>query len=126
MQRETLQRKIIISSIHTLGHARTSEVISYLKENYPSLSVATVYRNLNTLCEDGFIRKVSTNLNEDIFEDASKNLHDHFICSKCGIIYDIENEKDSTSYYDKDGNLVTNKSITYYGVCKDCINRIKN
>lgn len=126
MQRETVQRKIILTEMHKLGHAKKSEFINYLKENYPGFNVATIYRNLDSLCEDNLLRKVSSNLDEDIYEDTSKKMHDHFICTECGSIYDIENKSDEKTFIDKDGNLIESKSITYYGICKDClINRGK-
>ncbi len=126
MERETIQRKVILDAIHMLGHVKTSELIDVLKKSFPTMSIATIYRNLNTLSSEGIIRKVSTNLDENIYEDTSKDCHDHFICEECGIIIDIENKKDTDSYYDKDGNLIERKSISYYGVCKDCLNRKKS
>jgi len=125
MERATIQRKVILDTIHQLGHVKTSELIDVIKKAFPSISVATIYRNLNTLDDEGIIRKISSNLNEDIYEDTSKEFHDHFICEECGIIVDIENKKDFSSYYDKDGNLIEQQSITYYGVCKDCLNKKK-
>jgi Fe2+/Zn2+ uptake regulation proteins len=126
MERQTIQRKIIVTTIHALGHIKTSDLISVLKKEFSSMSPATIYRNLAVLSNDGLIRKISSNLDEDIYEDTSKNNHDHFICEECGTIIDIENKEDSTSYYDNDGNLIIGKSITYYGVCKDCLNRKKS
>lgn len=125
MERATIQRKVILDTIHQLGHVKTSELIDVIKKAFPSISVATIYRNLNTLDDEGIIRKISSNLNEDIYEDTSKEFHDHFICEECGIIVDIENKKDFSSYYDKDGNLIEQQSITYYGFCKDCLNKKK-
>ncbi len=122
MQRETSQRKIILEEIHKLGHATRSDFINHLKTNYPGFSVATIYRNLDSLCKDNLLRKVSSNLAEDIFEDTSKNMHDHFICEECGTIIDIENKSDKKTFFDKNGNLIKSKSITYYGTCKNCLN----
>ena len=121
MQRETSQRKIILEEIHKLGHATRSGFINHLKTNYPGFSVATIYRNLDSLCEDNLLRKVSSSLDEDIFEDTSKKMHDHFICQECGSIIDIDNKNDERTYIDKNGNLIKSKSITYYGTCKNCL-----
>jgi len=126
MKRFTIQRKVILDAIHAFGHIKTSELISVLKKSFPTMSAATIYRNLITLNNEGLIRTISTKLNEDVYEDTSKDFHDHFICEECGIIIDIENNRDSDSYYDKDGNLIEQQSITYYGVCRDCLNRKKS
>jgi len=126
MQRETIQRKIIINTIHQFGHVSTSELIAYIQKEFPSLSVATIYRNLNTLLEDNLVRRVSTDLLQDIYEDTTRDIHDHFICEECGIIIDKENPDDSVSFVDDNGNLIAHKAVTYYGVCKDCLNRKKS
>ena len=126
MQRETVQRKIILKEMHILGHAKRSDFINHLKNNYPGFNTATIYRNLDSLCEDNLLRKVSSNLDEDIFEDTSKKMHDHFICLNCGSIIDIESKDDEKSFIDKDGNLIESKSITYYGTCKDCLKNREN
>jgi Fe2+ or Zn2+ uptake regulation protein len=126
MERATIQRKVILDAIHALGHVKISELIDVLKKSFPTMSTATIYRNLITLNNEGMIRRISTKLDEDVYEDTSKDMHDHFICEECGIIIDIENNKDSDSYYDKDGNLIEQQSVTYYGVCRDCLNRKKS
>lgn len=121
MQRVTIQRKIILDAIHSAGHIKTQELIDNIGKDYPNFSVATIYRNLNVLEQDGLVRKVTSNLNENIYEDTCKDEHDHFICEDCGIILDKEKKDSGKLYMDQDGNLITNKSITYYGVCKSCL-----
>jgi Fe2+ or Zn2+ uptake regulation protein len=126
MQRETLQRKIILKEIHELGHVSKSEFIKHLKTKYKDFNLATIYRNLDTLCEDNLLRKVSTNLDEDIYEDTTKKMHDHFICNECGSIIDVESKDNKAPFIDEFGNLIKSKSTTYYGICVDCLNKKKN
>mgnify|MGYP002515565645 CR=1 FL=1 len=126
MQRETSQRRVILNEMHMLGHAKKSEFIKHIQSKYPGFNLATIYRNLESLCDDNLLRKVSSNLDEDIYEDTTKELHDHFICLNCGKIIDIKNKSCLDSFLDDSGNLIKSKSITYYGICKDCLKKQKD
>lgn len=107
--------------IEILGHATTNEIIKTVKERFPEIGVATIYRNLENLEEIGLIRKLSTNLKENIYESTKYEDHDHFICSDCGKIIDVKKNDTLKNNFDEEGNLVNDTSVTYYGICKDCI-----
>lgn len=126
MKRDTLQRKLLLNELHSEGHLRKSEIIRIFNEKYPSISIATVYRNLLFLEEEGMIRRLSSSTNEEIYEDSLKDQHDHFICLDCGKILDIDNSTNIKSYYDNDDNLVVYKTTTYYGICSECLSMKKS
>ena len=69
------------------GHMTADQIFSELKKSYPSVSLATVYNNLNKLCEAGLIRRVSVEGSPDRYDRPAK--HDHLVCRRCGKLTDI-------------------------------------
>ena len=69
------------------GHLTADQIFTELKKIYPSVSLATIYNNLNKLCEAGLIRKVSIEGSPDRYDRIEK--HDHLVCTKCGRLTDI-------------------------------------
>ena len=58
--KNTRQKEIILDAVsHLKDHPTADEIYLYLKKDYPKLSLATVYRNLNQFVTDGRIRRVS-------------------------------------------------------------------
>ena len=88
-RRHTRQKQIIQSIIEGPGkHMTAEEVAAVLKETEPGIGMATVYRNLNQLCEEGMIQKLI--LNHVHVYDGNPNPHDHFVCIRCGRIIDLD------------------------------------
>lgn len=72
------------------GHATNSDISATLKAKYPSLSATTIHRVTQRLYEDGAIGRAPKTLNGSVRYDAISVPHDHFICSLCGHIKDID------------------------------------
>ena len=71
-----------------------------------------------TLCENGTIEKLKVDGFDDYYE-ISKGPHNHFICSTCGKVINI-NSQVVTPNNDIDGNIVQNIKIYIYGICSEC------
>ena len=68
-KRQTIQCSLILDAINRIGgHSTADEIYDNLKDDYPSLGRATVYRNLNKLAEEGQIRRVCVPGGADCFE----------------------------------------------------------
>ncbi len=103
----------------------TAEIIySSLKEHYPTMSIATVYKTLTTLKKAHLIQEL--NLNDSSFRyDANTDFHSHLICTCCKSVYDY-----SLPYatdINSDIKNKTNFSVEYtqlyfYGKCENCKN----
>ena len=121
IRRNTNQSQIVYKSIEFMGHTTSEKLIEYINFNYENISLATIYRNLSKLLEEGQIRKLRLG-NDEIYETVKEN-HYHFKCQKCGMIYDIEPAKVKIpSIEDIDGNEVINTDIMMVGICKCCKN----
>ncbi|MCR5646854.1 MAG: transcriptional repressor [Acholeplasmatales bacterium] len=121
IRRNTNQSQIVYKSIEFMGHTTSEKLIEYINSNYENISLATIYRNLSKLLDEGQIRKLRLG-NDEIYETVKEN-HYHFKCQKCGMIYDIEPAKVKIpAIEDIDGNEVINTDIMMVGICKFCKN----
>lgn len=106
----------------TKKHPSAETIYKALQEDYPTMSLATVYKAINTLVEVGLIQEI--NVGEGNFRyDFNAEPHPHIQCIKCGKVDDLEdyslnflNQEASkhTSY-----NILSNK-VYFYGICPDC------
>ena len=125
-KRYSRQRELIYEALRQTEQHPTAEMIyQWLKPANPSLSLGTVYRNLNLLVELGEIQKLRCGDGADHF-DGDTSPHHHFICRECGCIKDLplsdsENINQMAQQY-VDGTV--DSHITYfYGVCGDCLRK---
>ena len=94
-----------------------------LKEEYPNISLGTVYRNLNLLADLGEAIKITTPNGGDRF-DGRIAPHYHFCCTSCGKVEDLildeltfVNEEAGKNF---DG-VIESHAMMFYGKCKDCV-----
>lgn len=104
-------------------HPTADLVYMSIRQQYPNISLGTVYRNLNLLVELGDVRKLSFGGGPDRF-DADLTPHYHFICQKCGAVSDLAMKPSSLLNHEAqhycDG--VIDSHLTYfYGVCRECM-----
>lgn len=122
--KQTRQKSMILENVMNRHDHPTAEMVyRNLKEIDPNLSLATVYRNLNTFAEKGLIRKIELPNQKDHF-DFNTHMHDHAVCTECQSVLDLP-----TRIVHKPRNLeqfkVTQVQVLYYGVCEECQNKIK-
>jgi len=86
----TPQRLAIIKALLTSAeHPRADTVCEIVRREHPHISLATVHRTLETLCEIGEARKVTT-LHDSARYDGNLTPHHHVVCVKCRRVRDIE------------------------------------
>jgi Fe2+ or Zn2+ uptake regulation protein len=127
-ERNTLQRKIVSDAVaHCPPHFAIEDLYSIIKEEYPSISKTTVYRNLRQLAKSGLIRQVVLHDGLERYERNSP-FHYHFKCRTCDGIFDIEAGLLSQIGLDKINNLieasheftVEQHYVLLTGICNDC------
>ena len=118
-RRMTKQKAAILEYLKCATHHPDAEnVYQDLKISQPGLSRSTVYRNLNQLTEDKLIEKMGLQSECDHY-DGNRSPHNHFICTKCGKIYDCGKEEVPTTEAEKFGEIDT-FTIYFYGICQNC------
>lgn len=70
------------------GHLTAEEIFLLVRQEEPGIVLATVYNNLNRLCQAGEVRRVSVSGQTDRF-DGTVARHDHLVCDRCGQISDV-------------------------------------
>lgn len=118
-QREAI--KDYLSSVTT--HPTADTVYMHIKEEFPNISLGTVYRNLNLLVELGEIQKLTCGDGKDHF-DADTSPHYHFVCHSCGAVQDLA--MSPLSNLNDMANAVTDGKIDsytvyFYGTCGACL-----
>lgn len=68
-------------------HLTAEQVFLQLKKSCPGVVLATVYNNLNRLCQQGKVRRISVEGLPDRFDKIIR--HDHLLCRRCGSLADI-------------------------------------
>ena len=121
--RNTIQRALVLEAVNALQcHATADEVYEAIVQEHPTVSKATVYRNLNLLSEMGEIRKMEIPGGPDRFDHRCHD-HCHVRCEKCGRVFDVDMEFVSgleRGIRDDRGFAFTGYDILFRGICPDC------
>lgn len=120
--RITNQRMKIIEYMKSVtSHPTAETVYRAVKRDMPAITLATVYRNLHILADQGNILRLEIN-NEYRFDYDTK-IHQHFVCRNCGKVIDIHQEEISNYAMKKiksDDFNPESVRIIFYGNCKKC------
>jgi Fur family transcriptional regulator, peroxide stress response regulator len=106
----------------TTSHPTAEEIYTVVKQEIPHLSFGTVYRNLGILEEQGKVRRLSMGTSFDRF-DAITEAHYHFLCDRCGRVYDLPMPVDRSMEIKVEeitGHTVNKHEQTFHGVCASC------
>ncbi len=117
------QRELIIDVLRRTDQHPTAEAVyRTLKYEHPRLSLATVYRNLNQLCEAGIVKKLHVADSPDRF-DGHIAPHCHLCCKVCKQIIDITVPEISwRSFIPKDEkHRIDDCDVLFYGTCAECV-----
>lgn len=117
------QRDLILKALReNVVHPTADFIYTVLKEKEPNLSLATVYRNLNLLANEGIIRKIE-GLDGVAHFDHNTHNHYHFICSKCNKVYDVPYDIApdlAEKVLAATGMAAESCEITFKGLCCGC------
>ncbi|MGL5615209.1 MAG: Fur family transcriptional regulator [Sarcina sp.] len=103
-------------------HPSAETIYKAIQEEYPTMSLATVYKTLKTLAEVNLVLEL--NLGEGNFRyDAKTEDHSHIQCVKCGKVVDLFGleVEDLNNTASKISNFeILNSQSYFYGVCGEC------
>lgn len=119
------QREAIKDFLMTRYDHPTADVVySNLRNEFPNISLGTVYRNLTLLSDLGEILKLNMGDGVDHF-DGNVAPHFHFICTSCHSVIDLGLDKDALKGIDEvagrdfDGKI-TGHTAHFFGLCSSC------
>ncbi|MCX2716854.1 Fur family transcriptional regulator [Helicobacter sp. MIT 21-1697] len=117
----TPQRIATLNQIYNNGHMSVEEIYEQIKQIYPSISLATIYKNVNALCKANILREIKAPKDKQKYE-LSSDKHLHVYCEKCGKLDDI---KLDTQTLEKNcsansGYTISDISAVLIGICPEC------
>lgn len=117
----TPQRVAIVEELYNNGHMNIDDLYKKLLSKFPSVSLATIYKNINAMVEKVFLSEVKIPNTKSVYE-LVKTEHAHLACSSCGEIEDIM--LDASSILTEASKLTTFKinstNIVLSGLCSKC------
>ena len=121
--RMTNQREIILQELKkSKKHLTADELYTRVKKSMPRISLATVYRNLETLSEAGMIGKLEISGRQKRFDyDVSE--HDHVYCIQCHRVDNISLDRSmvsSSEFASAGGYKITGLRVEFTGICPAC------
>lgn len=105
-----------------LDHPTADEIYREIKKVCPSISMGTVYRNLNVLSDRGEILKLEGTESADRF-DHNTFPHGHMKCTQCGKIVDIMSGKHTEAMkkeFEAEGFQIDSINVVVRGCCPEC------
>jgi Fur family ferric uptake transcriptional regulator len=122
--RITPQREMIIEAIaHQGEHINADEVFSLVQERTHTVNIATVYRTLDLLVEQGLANRIDLGEGRVIYAGHQHGPHIHLVCRQCGRVLDADQEllsafnRQLQSDYQFAADL---QHISVLGLCNDC------
>jgi Fur family ferric uptake transcriptional regulator len=121
MERNTRQRAAIRDAIAEAHRPLLpQEVLGAAQQAVPGLGIATVYRNLKALVDEGELRPVHLPGENPRFELVGHHHHHHFQCRACQRVFDVHACPGDLSAMAPLGFTVEDHDLTLYGRCREC------
>ena len=122
--RNTKQLQIIWNAVKDdKSHPTADQIYDRVRKKLPTISLGTVYRNLQKLVSDKKLQVLMRGRSQHF--DPLAEPHQHFICESCDRVYDvlIDNRREIRPVkLPHEGFKVTSHQLAFYGTCKHCSN----
>jgi len=117
----TPQRLAISHALHNYGHINIDALYEMMLSKFTSISLATIYKNINLMLENSYIQEIKIPQNKTLYE-LTKSSHSHLVCTECKIVEDVEIDIDAivSKLSLNDIFLISKTDLVIYGVCKNC------
>lgn len=127
----TNQRLLVLQVLadNSDRHMTAEDIYELVKEEYPDIGLATVYRTVQLLLEMQLVDRI--NLDDGcvryeighLFEGETKHHHHHLICKKCGKVIPFEDDllEELEGHIEEElGFHVLDHELKFYGQCEEC------
>jgi Fur family transcriptional regulator, peroxide stress response regulator len=109
------------------NHPTALEIYEAVKRVRPRIGLASVYRILHHLVEQGYIKVVGRN-DESYRYDGNVSRHDHAVCTVCGALLDVPvevavPEEALQRAARATGIELGSHEVMLYGLCSSCQKR---
>lgn len=122
--RITPQRVAILKIfLGSLEHPSVEQVYAQVRVNFPTTSLATVYKTVNLLKELGEILEISSTEGGNRYDGNRPYPHPHLICTQCKTIVDpaVRSLEQLTSEVAAvSGYRIVSHQVDFFGICPAC------
>lgn len=107
-------------------HLSAEDVYMLVKEKYPEIGLATVYRTLELLTELKIVDKINFGdgvSRYDLRQEGADHFHHHLVCIECGSVDEIQEDllEDVEKVVEKRWNFaIKDHRLTFHGICHRC------
>ena len=119
----TFQRINILDVIDKNGHMSVEDIYEEIIKVHPSISLATIYKNIILMVEKSVLVEVPIASKKPKYELAKKD-HIHLICTECGDVEDKAcldmTDKIFHDMSDSEGFVLHKRQVNLYGLCASC------
>lgn len=121
MERNTRQRGAIRRAFQRANRPLgTDEVLELARAEVAGLGIATVYRNIRTLVDEGWLVGVDLPGESPRYELQGKGHHHHFHCSRCDRVFDVGSCDGRVDAMIPAGYVLASHTIVLDGLCAEC------
>ena len=122
--RLTPQRLAVLKILaESTGHPSVEDIFKQVKPNFPTTSLATIYKTVNLLKEIGEVVELDFSEQSNRYDGNRPYPHPHLICTKCKTIMDPDMatvEDLSKELARKTGYEILNHRLDFFGICPRC------
>jgi Fur family transcriptional regulator, ferric uptake regulator len=127
--KSTRQRSLILDIIreNTGTHLSADGIYTLIKQKDEHVGIATVYRNIKLMEEEGILLKAHLGENATAYYEicacGEAHTHHHLICTQCGKVDDVAQDLLDTIegiISETKGFTIVNHRLNFYGICAEC------
>ena len=117
----TPQRLEIANTLYSRGHVNIEDLYETMLKKFNSISLATIYKNINLMIENAFIQEVKIPNTKSVYE-LTKEAHSHLVCDNCGHVEDISLDLSAVSALAAHSTEfeINKADLVFSGLCKKC------
>jgi Fe2+ or Zn2+ uptake regulation protein len=119
----THQRQVIYEAVVSApGHYSPEQIYDVVRGRVPSISLATVYKNIRLFVEHGLLREVTPHA-PMLRVDGNLEPHHHLVCTHCKSVQDIEGDFVDFKKLSRQlpgGFDLTQPLVEVFGLCRRC------
>ena len=123
-QRITPQRLAILRILASSeGHPSVEEIYNVVTRDFPTTSLATVYKTITLLKELGEVLELEFSQGSNRYDGSKPFPHPHVVCTSCKSIVDPDLESlgaMTAEVCEQTGYKVVNHRMDFYGLCPEC------
>ena len=105
------------------GHPSAEDIYRQLQDDFPTMSLATVYRNVLLIKSLGEVLELGFADGSNRYDGNKPYPHPHVVCVKCKAIIDpdLESLKDMAAEVSAEtGFTILSHRVDFFGICKTC------